>query len=232
MKILCTICARGGSKGVPNKNIRILNGKPLIAYSIEQALASDLFEHIVLSTDSEDILQVGQSYGAQAWFLRPNELATDSAAKVPVIRHAHLEAEKYFQQHFDVHVDLDATSPLRHVSDIVLSMKMFIDEGADILMTGSPSRKNPYFNMVELHEGCPQLVKALPKRILRRQDAPKVYDLNASIYIWKREALLNSDDLFSDKTSFFCMPELRSIDIDTLADFKIVESLMRHKEEV
>ena len=232
MKMLCTICARAGSKGVRNKNIRLLNDKPLIAYSIEQALESGLFEHVVVSTDSEEILQIAKTYGAKAWFLRPRILATDAAAKVPVIRHAHLEAEKYFKQIFDVHVDLDATSPLRDVKDIISSMEMFIDQDADILITGSPCRKNPYFNMVELKEGHPKLVKALPKSILRRQDAPRVYDLNASIYIWKREVLLTSDSLFSDKTAFFCMPELRSIDIDTLADFKIVEGLIRYQEEV
>jgi len=218
MKNLCTIGMRGGSRGVPNKNMRELHGRPLMAYTIEQAIESGLFAHVVVSTDSEEIAETARNFGAEAWFLRPAELATDEAPKIPAIRHALLEAEQHYGQKFDVLVDLDATSPLRSVGDITGAYKQFIVEKADILITASQARKNPYFNMVERVNDRIQKVKQLDKPPVRRQDAPKVYDMNASIYIWKREALLGYDTLFTDKTSLYVMPEERSVDIDTELD--------------
>lgn len=222
-QILCTVCMRGGSKGVSGKNLRNLHGKPLMAYTIEQAQESGLFDHIVVSTDSEKIAETARSYGAKAWFLRPAELATDEAAKLPAIRHAFMEAEKHYGHQFYVLVDLDATSPLRKVEDIKAAYHQFLDEDADILITASPCRKNPYFNMVEIENGRVQLVKHLINPLVRRQDAPQVYDMNASIYIWKRDVLLNCNTLFTDKTSLYVMPEERSVDIDTELDWKFVE---------
>ena len=104
---------RGGSKGLSNKNLKELHGKPLMAYTIEQALQSKLFEHVVVSTDSKDIAEVAKLYGAESWFLRPSELATDEAPKLPAIRHAFMESEKHYGHQFDTLVDLDVTSPLR-----------------------------------------------------------------------------------------------------------------------
>lgn len=218
---------RGGSKGVPNKNLRELNGKPLMAYTIEQALESGLFKHVVVSTDSEHIAETARQFGAEAWFLRPAELATDEAPKLPVIRHALMEAEKYYAESFDVVVDLDATSPLRLVEDITRAYELFNAENADILITACEARKNPYFNMVERVNGRIQKVKQLYPQPVRRQDAPKVYDMNASIYIWKRDVLLNHDTLFMDKTSLYVMPEDRSIDIDTELDWMFVEYIFK-----
>ena len=123
-KILCTICMRGGSKGVPGKNLRSLYGKPLMAYTIDQAKQSVLFDHVMVSTDSVEIAETAKRYGAEAWFLRPAELATDTASKLPVVRHALLESEKHYGHEFDILVDLDATSPLRSVQDI----KKFINQ--------------------------------------------------------------------------------------------------------
>lgn len=222
-QILCTICMRGGSKGVSGKNLRNLHGKPLMAYTIEQALQSDLFEYVVVSTDSDEIAKIAKIYGAEVWFQRPSELATDEAPKLPVIRHAFLEAERHYNRQFDVLMDLDATSPLRKVADIIQAYKQFEAEGADILITASPARKNPYFNMVERVNGQIQKVKELENSPIRRQDAPEVFDMNASIYIWKRHALMENDTLFTDKTSLYVMPEDRSVDIDTELDWKFVE---------
>ena len=146
MLLLCTVCMRGGSKGVHNKNIRQLHGKPLMAYTIEQAKKTDLFDNIVVSTDSEDIAEMARSFGADAWFKRPDELATDQAPKIPVIRHALIESEAYYQCTFDVIIDLDVTSPLRSVKDIKRSFNFFIKEDYDNLITGCSSRRNPYFN--------------------------------------------------------------------------------------
>jgi len=217
---------RGGSKGVPDKNLRPLLGKPLMAYTIEQALQSKLFEHVVVSTDSEEIAKMSRSFGAEAWFLRPSEMATDDVSKLPAIRHAFLESERHYGVEFDVLVDLDVTSPLRLIKDITGAYEQFVSEDADILITASPSRKSPYFNMVENVNGLVQLVKPPDRSIVRRQDAPQVFDMNASIYIWKREALLGYDTLFTDKTSLFVMPEERSVDIDTEMDWNTVEYII------
>ena len=232
MNNLCTICMRGGSKGVPDKNLRMMHGKPLMVYTIEQALESNLFDHVVVSTDSEKIAKTAKDYGADAWFLRPTKLATDEAPKLPVIRHAFLEAQKHYGRQFDVLVDLDVTSPLRSVEDITGAYRQFVEEDAHILITASPARKNPYFNMVERVNGRIQQVKHLDNAPTSRQEAPDVYDMNASIYIWKREALLINDTLFIDKTSLFIMPEERSVDIDTELDWKFVQCMLEKSASV
>lgn len=207
------------------KNMRPMHGKPLMVYTINQALECGIFEHVVVSTDSPEIAETAKRYGAEAWFLRPGELATDTAPKMPVFRHAFLESEKHFGKQFDALVDLDATSPLRSVDDIRNACRQFIDEDADNLISGSPCRKNPYFNMVENVNGRIRKVKEAVPPLVRRQDAPAVYDMNASIYIWKRDVLLRCDSLFMDKTSLYVMPECRSVDIDTELDWAIVEYL-------
>ena len=225
-KVICTICARAGSKGVKNKNIKILKGKPLISYSIEMAKRSELFEHIVVSTDSDEIAEVSIHYGAEVFFRRPVELASDSAAKIPVIRHALLESEKQYNQQFENLMDLDATSPLRIIEDILGAWKYFNDGSFDNVITATPSRKSPYFNMVELDENKRVLIaKKLEKPVVRRQDAPKCYDMNASIYLWKRSCLLSEDRVIGKNTGLYVMPEERSIDIDSELDFKFVEFL-------
>jgi len=229
MKILCTICARGGSKGVKNKNIKNLNGKPLISYTIEQAKKSGLFEHIVLSSDSDDIIEIAGNYGAEVFFKRDSKLADDKAGKLDVIKDALIKSEKYYNEKFDVVIDLDVTSPLREVRDIKKAYELFITKRYDNLFSVMPSRRSPYFNMVELADGKVKLIKELPNKVLRRQDAPKTYDMNASIYIWKREVLLKNDTVFLDNTGIYVMPEERSIDIDSELDFEFVEFLIRKK---
>ena len=226
--ILCTICARGGSKGVKNKNIKVLNGKPLIAYTIEQAKDSGLFEHIVISTDSDDIANIAREYGAEVFFKRSPEMANDTAGKLDVIKDAFIRSEKYYNKQFNYLIDLDATAPLRNVEDIVNSFNQFLEANNDNLITAMPSRRSPYFNLVEIDvDGKVSLSKKLDTAIIRRQDAPKSYDMNASIYIWKRNVILNETSIFLDKTGLYVMPEKRSIDIDTELDYKFVEFLMK-----
>lgn len=229
--ILCTICARGGSKGVKNKNIKELNGKPLIAYTIEQAKASNLFEHIVISTDSDDIANVAKQYGAEVFFKRNAEMASDTAGKLDVIRDAFKRSEEYYNKTFDYLIDLDVTSPLRSVEDIINSFNQFKKNNNDNLITAMPSRRSPYFNLVEQDkDGRVYLSKKINNLIVRRQDAPKSYDMNASIYIWKRNVILNEKSIFLEKTGLYVMPEERSIDIDTKLDFQFVEFLMRENK--
>lgn len=233
MSRLCTICARGGSKGVKNKNIRFLLDKPLIAYSIHQAKQSNLFDYISISSDSEEILEVAHKYGADILINRPSELAEDTSAKTPAIRHCVSETERLTGRTFPIIVDLDATSPLRTVQDLHDAMEYFEREDASNLITGMPSRRSPYFNLVELNEnGSVQLSKQLDVPIVRRQDSPRCFDMNASIYIWKREVLFNYDTLFLPDTILYEMPEERSIDIDNEIDFKLVEIIMSSRDEV
>jgi CMP-N,N'-diacetyllegionaminic acid synthase len=230
MKVLCTICARGGSKGVKGKNIKLINGKPLIAYTIEQAKKSGLFEHIVISTDSDEIAEVSKEYGAEVFFKRLPEMASDTAGKLEVIKDAFVKSEEFYKKKFDYLIDLDATSPLREVEDIINAFKQFLKKDNDNLITAMPSRRSPYFNLIECDkDGKVSLSKPLDTNVVRRQDAPNTYDMNASIYIWKREVILNESSIFLEKTGLFVMPEERSIDVDTLLDFEIVEYLLQKK---
>ncbi|WP_323593916.1 acylneuraminate cytidylyltransferase family protein [Aliarcobacter butzleri] len=229
--ILCTICARGGSKGVKNKNIKELNGKPLIAYTIEQAKASGLFQYIVISTDSDDIANIAKQYGAEVFFKRSSEMASDTAGKLDVIKDAFKRSEEHYNKTFDYLIDLDATAPLRIVEDIINSFKQFKENDNDNLITAMPSRRSPYFNLVEQDkDGKVYLSKKLDSAVIRRQDAPKSYDMNASIYIWKRDIILNENSIFLEKTGLYVMPEERSIDIDNELDFKFVEFFMKERE--
>lgn len=230
MMRMCTICARGGSKGVMNKNIRELQGKPLIAHSILQAKATGLFATVAVSSDSEQILEAAQEWGADCLIRRPDELATDQAAKLPAICHCVAETERITRQTFDVIVDLDATSPLRLPDDILHCIRLLEEKGAGNVITGAPARRSPYFNMVELDENCvAHLSKQLPRPVVRRQDAPACYDMNASIYVWKRDVLFNSSTIFNSDTLLYVMPEDRSIDIDSELDLEIVKHLMARR---
>ncbi len=227
MKRLCTICARGGSKGVKGKNVRLLLGKPLIAHSIEQARASGLFDALAVSSDSDEILEVARLWGCDHLIKRPDDLATDQAAKLPVIRHCVAEVERIAARTYETLVDLDATSPLRTPEDIANAVRLLEESGAGNVLTAMPARRSPYFNLVELDgSGIVHLSKPLSSAVVRRQDAPKCYDMNASIYVWRRPALFESATLFNADTRLYVMPEERSIDIDSEVDFRFVEHLM------
>jgi len=233
MKRLCTICARGGSKGVAGKNIRLLAGKPVLAHSLEQARASGLFDLIAVSSDSAQILEVAERHGADLLVQRPDELASDTAAKLPAIRHCVADVERRSGQRFDTLVDLDATSPLRNEDDIRAVVRLLESSGAGNVITGMPARRSPYFNLVELDDlGVVRLSKSLPGAITRRQDAPRCYDMNASIYAWRRDVLFDAPSLFNTDTRLHEMPEERSFDIDSELDFRIVELLMASRRAV
>ncbi|QPJ64077.1 MAG: acylneuraminate cytidylyltransferase family protein [Candidatus Nitrohelix vancouverensis] len=228
MKRLCSICVRGGSKGLKNKNMRELGGLPLFAHSIKQAQQSKLFDCIVVSSDSEAILRAATVYGADYAIIRPENLATDNAPKLPAIQHALLASEKLANARFDVVVDLDATSPLRVPLDIENMVQILEEENVSNVISGCPARRSPYFNLVELGEdGFVRLSKPLKNSVTRRQDSPKCYDMNASIYVWQREALLKNDSIFNRDTRLYVMPEERSMDIDSALDFEFVEFLYK-----
>ena len=224
---IITICARGGSAGVPGKNIRPLCGKPLIGWTIEQAFASKVADEVFVSTDSEDIARVARSFGAQVPFLRPAELATSTAGKLPVIQHLVQWVEAQYGSVNSI-VDLDPTSPLRDVADIQTCFSM-LDADTDVVITGYEADKNPYFNMVELKaDGFYERVCLPGSEVLGRQSAPKVFAMNASIYVWHRHSL--SSSLWdSSKIKLHVMPRERSVDIDHEIDFDMVALLMQKK---
>jgi len=226
--ILCTICARSGSIGIKNKNLIKINDQPLFSFTLFQAKKLSFIDNIVLSTDSKKISNQFSKYGLNSFFLRSKKLSNSSSGKVPVIRDALYRSEKYYNKKYDYIIDLDVTSPLRIIKDIKAAYKKFIEDDADNLITVCNAKKNPYFNMVEYNKNTLKLVKPT-KKILSRQAAPLVYEMNASIYIWKRKCLISSNNLFTKKTSMYIMPSDRSIDIDNNFDLKIVKYLMKKK---
>lgn len=230
--ILITICARGGSKGVKNKNIRPLMGRPLISYTINQAKNWSRSSDIVVSTDSPEIAHVAREYGASTPFMRPDSLAGDTAPKVPVIKHALMECEKIFNKKYDLIVDLDTTSPIRDPEDLENCYQKFMANKPQLLFSVVPAHRNPYFNMVEEQsDGFAKLCKQLPARVTRRQDAPHVYDMNASIYFYDRNFLLREDcvESFFEKSIIYEMNELSGYDIDREIDFTYMEFLIKER---
>lgn len=224
MKTIATICARGGSVGVPRKNIRPLLGRPLIAHTIDQALAVPEIDAVYVSTDDAEIAEVARRHGARVPFLRPAELATGTAPKIPVIEHLCAWVEQN-DGPFDRLVDLDPTSPLRTLDDITTCLSL-LDGETDAVITAFESEKNPYFNMVERKpDGNIGLVKSHEGGgVVARQLAPHVYSMNASIYVWHRHTL--NKGLWNGRLKLHVMPRERSIDIDSPFDFRIVEMLM------
>ncbi len=234
MNILITICARGGSKGIPGKNIRNIGSKPLIAYSIETAknFAAKNNGTLALSTDSEEIKKVAAQFNLQTNYVRPDEMATDTAGKLPVLKHVLEWEEKNRNIRFDYLLDLDVTSPLRNVDDLQTAFQILLtDKNAMNLFSVNPAHRNPYFNMVEQNElGYFSLVKKLPDGIVTRQAAPKVYDMNASFYFYRR-SFFESDckTAISPKSLIYEMPHL-CFDLDEPVDFLFMEYLIENKK--
>jgi len=232
MEICAIIAARGGSKGVPGKNIRPLLGKPLIAYSIEQAKSCRLIKRVVVSTDSLAIARTARRYRAQVPFRRPRELATDKAGKLEVLKHAlgYLMVQENYRPDFVV--DLDPTSPLRSVKDIEGCIKLMFKSPCDVVITGSEAKKSPYFNMIELSAGKrARLCKKRSKGgFVCRQDTPVVFEMNASIYVYRAASLMKMRSLWDGVVRLYEMPPERSVDIDREIDFKFVELFMKGKK--
>ncbi len=232
LKIICSICARGGSKGIINKNMKKIDGNPLIYYTIQQAIDSKIFEKIIVSSDDNKILNYSKKHNVDLQIKRKKSLSNSKTNKVDAIRDLLLKSEKKFNTKYDIIIDLDVTSPLRNISDIKNALNKFIKNKSSILMTCCESRKNPYYNIVERKKNVIKVVKKQIKKITRRQDAPKTYDLNASIYIWKRNVLLKYNSLFHKNTSLYVMKQENSMDIDTLEDFNYVKWKILQKKKL
>jgi CMP-N,N'-diacetyllegionaminic acid synthase len=226
---LGTICARGGSRGLPGKNIRDLAGHPLIAYTIATARRCAFIDRLVVSTDSEEIASVARRYGADVPFLRPGELASDTAGKVPAIQHAVREVEREGRRPVDLVVDLDPTSPLRTEDEVRECWDLVQTPGTDVVFTVTPADRSPYFNMVEIVDGYARLAKRLDPPVLRRQDAPAVFSLNASVYAYRRAHLMDDGRVVAPRSRVVVMPPERSRDVDGPLDFAFLEFLVRER---
>lgn len=232
MSILITICARGGSKGIPGKNIRNLAGRPLIDYSI--AIAKKFAEShngvVALSTDSEEIKTVAASSGLIIHYTRPEYLASDKAGKVETIRDLLLFEEKKHAQSFQYVLDLDVTSPLRTMEDLEAGFKSFLQQDKALtLFSVNKASRNPYFNMVERKpNNFYNLVKTPSETQFTRQSAPEVYDLNASFYFYRRTFFdLEKTGVITDYSLIYEMPHI-CFDLDHLIDFEFMEYLIQH----
>jgi len=223
-KIIAIIPARGGSKGVPKKNIRKIVGKPLIAWSIEAASKSRYIDRLILSSDDKEIIQTAKEWGCEVPFVRPAELAQDQSKTIDAVLHALRELPGY-----EYVVCLQATTPLTAPTDIDGCIEKCISANAESCVSIVEPEKSPYW-MLQLSEQSilePLLdAKYLTKR---RQELPLVYVPNGAIYVCKVEWLIKSKNLFSTKTIGFIMPASRSLDIDTEQDFAVLESLCREK---
>lgn len=226
MKIVAFIFARSGSKGLPNKNIKLLAGKPLIAYSIEQALATKRIERVIVSTDSDEIANIALEFGAEVPFLRPSELATDDSPEWLSWRHGLEYLLTSTGSLPKVMVSLPPTAPLRKSQDIDNCLKEFEKNDSDVVITVTDAYRNPFFNIVKLNlDGSVSLVNDMDKVIFRRQDAPKIYDLTTVCYVAKPEFVMNHNSIFEGRVKSVHVPIERSIDIDSLLDFQISEFL-------
>ena len=227
MSNLCVICARGGSQGIKNKALVKINGKPLISFTIDQAIKSKIFSEVIVSTDSVKIQKVAKFYGAKSWFLRPKNISSSNSSKLLAIRHALLESEKFFKKKFNICFDLDVTSPLRNINDIKKALYKFKNGNYSNLISACEAKKNPYFNLVEKKKNIFVISKKTSKIFFSRQKSPKVFEMNASIYIFDRNFLLKKSKLIGKRTSVFLMPRERSIDIDDKFDLSLVKYLLR-----
>lgn len=235
MNILITICARGGSKGIPGKNIKLLNGKPLIGYTIEVAKQfAKQYNNatLALSTDSEEIIRVASECGMDSDYKRPDYLANDTCGKIDAINDIVLYSEKQKRERYDYVLDLDVTSPLRSLDDLNQAFDLIqADDNAINLFSVSTPGRNPYFNQVEQKDnGYFALVKNIEGSVLSRQAAPKVYDMNASFYFYKRCFFdMGYKGAVTDRSLIYLMPHT-CFDLDHPIDFEILSFLLENNK--
>ncbi|MDD4975465.1 MAG: acylneuraminate cytidylyltransferase family protein [Bacteriovorax sp.] len=221
-KILAIIPARGGSKGVLRKNIRELAGKPLIAWSIEEAKKSKYIDRLILSSDDAEIISVAKTWGCEVPFVRPSELAIDATPGMEPVFHA---MEKV--PGFDIIVLLQPTSPLRNVEDIDGTIERCLENDSNACVSLAEVEQSPFW-MYTLAPNCEMKpIMEKDNNFVRRQDLPKVYTLNGAVYVAKSEWLLEKKSFVTEETLGYIMPQDRSLDIDTEFDLKLAELMIQ-----
>lgn len=229
--VLGAIFARGGSKGVPKKNIKELAGKPLIAYAIETGLAISKINKLIVSTDDREIAEVSLKYGAEVPFIRPAELAKDDSPELLSWKHAIITMQEQLKHKIDILLTIPTTSPLRNISDVENVLQALLNSDADIVVTVKEADRNPYFNMLIVDDsGYARLPMNSDKIISRRQESPKIYDMTTVAYAARAGYILRTDSVLAGKVKVVVVPKERSLDIDTLLDFEIADFLMKKKE--
>jgi N-acylneuraminate cytidylyltransferase len=217
------IFARGGSKGLPGKNIKEFGGIPLLAHGIRLANAMDRVERVYVSTDDAQIAAVATQYGAEV-IDRPAALATDTASEWMAWRHA-IEHVRSRGLDFDTFLSLPATSPLRNAQDIDNCLDA-LDADADVVITVTPAARSPYFNMVSTDaDGLAHVVLGTAE-LKRRQDVPPVYDITTVAYVARPDFILSQDRLFAGRVRPVVVPKQRAVDIDDEYDFKVAQALL------
>lgn len=225
MTPLIIIPARGGSKGIPHKNIKLLNGKPLICYSIDIARQYTTDDNICVTTDDKEIISVVEQYGLKVPFVRPAELATDTASSNDVLVHALNFYETQGRQ-VDVIILLQPTSPFRKVSFVKEAVELY-NEDFDMVVSVKETSANPYYNCFEEDKnGFLSISKSIGHPITRRQDAPKVWEYNGSIYVINPTSLKDNGMQHFTRVKKYPMSELYSVDIDCPFDWKVAELLL------
>ena len=230
MSLTAFVFARGGSKGLPGKNIKPLVGNPLIGWAIEQALSVNDISRVIVSTDDSDIADVARDYGAYVPFMRPEYLASDTASEWDAWRHAleYLKEEEGFFP--DPFISIPGTSPLRRTEDIEACLKEYRKGDADVVVAVTGPHRNPWFNMVrKFEDGSVGLVNKLNGTVTRRQDAPEIFDMTTFAYIANPEHIIKNRGVFSGVVRAIEVPIECSIDIDTPYDFEIAEYLMKKR---
>jgi CMP-N-acetylneuraminic acid synthetase len=226
MRIAAFIFARGGSKGLPKKNLKLLRGAPLVGIAIQQAKVVSRIEEVFVSTDCEEIAAVAREYGATVPFLRPANLAQDDSPEILAWKHALNELKLQRGAYPEIILSLPATSPLRSVEDINACLDMYLKYKPDLVITVADSFRNPYFNMVRMDsENNAELVIKPPKKIYRRQDAPTVYDVTTVAFVARSSFVLDTESLYDGSIRAVKIPHERSIDIDNISDFEYAEYL-------
>ncbi len=233
MNIVALICARGGSKGLPGKNIRPLAGLPLIVWSIRQAKSVARINRVIVSTDSEEIAAVARDAGAEVPFIRPAALAQDNSPEREVWRHAMNYLKETEGAYPDILIAVPATAPLRIPEDLERCLDEYAKGEADTVITVSHAHRNPYFNMVKQRaDGQVELVIPPVDGVLsRRQDAPEVYDVTTVAYVTGPDFVIRTNNIFEGRVRHVLIPVERALDIDTLMDFRIAEYLMCKRGE-
>ncbi len=212
------------------KNLRMLQGKPLIAWAIEQARAVKRIDRVIVSTDSIEIANAAREYGAEVPFIRPAHLAQDNTPEIFAWRHALQFIEENEGELPDIFVSVPTTAPLREADDINNCLKLFERGDVDIVLTMTPSKTNPYFNMVKMNnDGYLNVLIDTDGEVKRRQDAPIVYDLTTVAYVAEPKYILKTDNLFAGKVKGVIIPGHRALDIDYLEDLDYAELIMKRR---
>lgn len=232
MKAVAFIFARGGSKGLPGKNTRLLGGKPLIGLAIECALEVDRISRIIVSTDSEEIATISREYGAEVPFIRPAELAMDDSPEFLAWKHGIAYLRESTGTIPQAIVSVPATSPLRLAIDLEKCLDEYEKGVADVVITVTDAHRSPYFNMVKSNpDGTYGLVNSSVSEVARRQDAPVVYDMATVCYVANSEFVMNHNSIFEGRVGAVHVPVERAIDIDTHFDFRLAELLLISREK-